>query len=288
MASRREGAPWSSGHGSHGDDYACMQVRRYVSGLPTSIRKERVFLVIQVAIDDSNRGQEDMPAFILAGFMGRVENWFCFADAWQKQLDADPPISLLKAKEAINLDHNFKDWTPRERDERLLAFVKIIKKYSFASVRLAIRKADFNIILKQSSGALKKMYALPTAALVSRVVEFAIDRKMRQTFEFIFDKEIMSPNQLQNMYRGAVKDLPVKAARVIKGFRHDTDDNFYPLQAADLFAGYVREELVEISEGREFNSPVLDALLKIHCVDIPLSDETLMNIRKRLINRLGV
>jgi hypothetical protein len=36
---------------------------------------------VQVAIDDSNKGQENSPSFILAGFMATVPRWGDFADA---------------------------------------------------------------------------------------------------------------------------------------------------------------------------------------------------------------
>jgi hypothetical protein len=274
-------------HWIHSDERACWQVLRLISGLPSRERAARVLSVIQVAIDDSNRGQEDSPAFVLAGFMGRAENWADFADDWQGCLEEDPPIPLLKGRDAINLEKHFKGWTEDERDARLLRFIEIISGHVFASIRLAIRKSDFDRILKQPSGAMKKMYALPTSALVTRTLDFALDRKMGQTFEFVFDTNIMSPNQLRNMYKGAIADLPYKAARIIKGFRHDTDDNFYPIQAADLFASYVRDELLALSEGREFRSRVYDALMKIRCVDVPLNADVLMNIRHRIQKRLG-
>ncbi len=272
---------------SHGDDSLCWQVLRLISGLPSTERRARVISVIQVAIDDSNRGQEDAPAFILAGFMGRAENWARFADEWQKCLELHPPIKLLKGRDAINLRKEFGGWDADDRDKRLLHFVEVIKRHAFASIRLAITKGDFERILKQQKGALKKMYALPTVALVTRTIEFALDRKMRQTFEFIFDENIMSPNQLRDMYNEAIEDLPYRAARVIKGFRHETDDNFYPIQAADLFASYVRDELLALSQEREFHSRVYDALLKIPCVHVPLNAERLMNIRRRIQERLG-
>jgi len=37
-----------------------------------------------------------------------------------------------------------------------------------------------------------------------------------------------------------------------------------PIQAADLFAGYYREQLVAEAEGRMLESPVLAELMKVH------------------------
>ena len=53
---------------------------------------------------------------------------------------------------------------------------------------------------------------------------------------------------------GAELDAGVSLApgAVIPRHRHDTDDHFYPIQAADLFAGYYREQLVAESEESDF------------------------------------
>jgi len=74
---------------------------------------------------------------------------------------------------------------------------------------------------------------------------------------------------------------------MLKRFRHDTDDNFFPLQAADLFAGYVREDLIAKAEGREFKSPVWTALNKKPCVEVDLSEENLKDLRRRIESKMG-
>jgi hypothetical protein len=271
---------------NHDNDCACLQIRSLVSDLPESQRRKRVWVVVQVVVDDSNRGQEDAPAFILAGWLAPVNNWARFTVAWDEELKNEPSISLLKSNEALNLRGNFGGFADTERDNRLLEFVEIINQTAFASVRLALVKSEFDRILK-ARGSLKKMYALPTAALVTRTLYFALERGMRQTFEFIFDAEIMTPQQLEDMEKEAKEALPLKAARMIKRFRHDTDDNFFPLQAADLFAGYVREDLIAKAEGREFTSPVWTALNKKPCIEVDLSEESLNDLRRRIERKLA-
>jgi hypothetical protein len=244
-------------------------------------------VVVQVAIDDSSRGQEDAPAFILAGFMAPANNWRDFSDAWQTILDQHPKIPLLKGHDGLRLRRVFEDWSEEERDRRLLSFVQVIKNSALASVRLAIRKSEFDAILKQQTGALKNQYAIATTCVVTRILDWALRRRMRQTFEFIFDEGIMSPNQLRDMQEDAIHDLPHKAARMIKCFRHDTDDNFYPLQAADLLASYVREDLLAQTQGQTFASPVWNALMLIPRIDVPLTERVLAEIRARIEAKLA-
>jgi hypothetical protein len=212
-------------HRQHGDDRACMAIRALVSGLPKPERERRVFVTVQVAVDDSNRGQENQPAFILAGFMATVPHWTTFADDWQDELKREPSISLLKASEAINLTKNFAGWSEEERDTRLLSFVKIIRKHAFASIRNTLVKEQFDRTFVGFTGGLKKMYAQATIALITRTMVFAEKRKMRQPFEFIFDEGIMSPNQLRDMHfdgsvatlKTVTEDVPRGAGR--RGFR---------------------------------------------------------------------
>jgi hypothetical protein len=272
-------------HRQCGNDKACLQVRSFVSGLPRREREKRAFVVtVQVAVDDSNRGQENQPAFILAGFMATVPSWESFVDDWQKELDREPSIRLLKASEAINLRKHFAGWSEDERDARLLSFVRIIRKYAFASIRNTLVKEQFDRTFVGFTGGLKKMYPQATIALITRTMHFAEKRKMRQPFEFIFDEGIMSPNQLRDMHDDAIKYLPPKIHRYISKFRHDTDDHFYPIQAADLFAGYYREQLVAETEGRTFESPVLTELMKIHCLDAPITQRHLDYVKRGVLD----
>lgn len=240
-------------------------------------------MTVQVAIDDSNRGQENAPAFILAGFMATVQRWGSFAADWQDELDREPSIALLKASEAINLKKNFAGWSEQERDQRLISFVKIIRKHAFASVRTALVKEKFDRTFAGFSGALRKLYAQATISVITRTMIFAERRHMRQPFEFIFDEGIMSPNQLRDMHRDAINYLPPKVRLYISKFRHDTDDHFYPLQAADLFAGYYREQLVAEAEGRPFESVVLKEIMKIHCLDAPITQRHLDYIKRGIL-----
>ncbi len=257
-----------------------MQVRALVSGLPTVEREGRVFVAVQVVIDDSNKGQENKPAFILAGFLATVANWENFADAWQEELDREPNITLLKSSEALNLKKNFRGWREAERDRRLLAFVRIIRQHVFARVHTSIVKRDFDRIFAGFTGALEKVYPEAVISLVTRTMHFAEKRKMRQPFEYVFDTGILSPNQLRDLHREAIQRMPQKA-HWIKRFRHNTDDDFYPLQAADLFAGYYRAKLVAEADGKVvFRSPVLDALLAIPGIDATTTENQMEFIKR--------
>src|SRR6266851_1327999 len=98
----------------HPDHHACIQIRRLVSGFPSNLREVRAFGVLQIVIDDSGRGQEKKPAFVLAGYISRVRNWCEFADRWQAMLAEKPSLEYLKGYEAYWLCDQFDGWTPND------------------------------------------------------------------------------------------------------------------------------------------------------------------------------
>lgn len=89
--------------------------------------------MLQVVID-SGRGQERDPAFVLAGYISRVRNWCEFADRWQATLAEKPSLQYLKGYEAYWLCDQFRDWTPIDRDKKVLKLISLIHKYTPLSV----------------------------------------------------------------------------------------------------------------------------------------------------------
>ena len=68
--------------------------------------------MLQVFVDDSGRGEnQDNPVFLLAGYVGRFQNWEAATDALQRIMRKSPKLEYLKGKEAASLTGNFTGWT---------------------------------------------------------------------------------------------------------------------------------------------------------------------------------
>ena len=176
-------------HASHGDAHACLQIRRLVSGMPSDERERRTFVVFQIAIDDSGRGQESDPAFVLAGYAARVQNWEAFSDRWQEVLHKRPRLEYLKAKEAYSLQDQFKGWTPPQRDKRLLELIALIHQFSPSGVKLVISGKEFKRILATEKGSFKNVHWLAVASITVAILADRFKQRTREKIEFIFEKE---------------------------------------------------------------------------------------------------
>jgi len=199
--------------------------------------------VLQVFIDESGRGQEEDPAFVLAGYFARVRSWEAFADKWQEVLSETPSIDYLKAKEAYSLSKQFKGWSREQRDARLSKLASLIRKFVAGSVTLAVSGIEFNRILRASKGALKNVYPLAVAAMITEVLRAALTSRTRERLEFIFDEGMLNAKLFEVAFDDMMTALPRKATDLIgKRPRMENDKLFVPLQAADLLAWHVRND----------------------------------------------
>ncbi len=267
-----------------GGEKACLQIRRLVSGLPSDLRAARAFGVFQVVIDDSGRGQERDPAFVLAGYIARVRNWKEFADRWQAILAEPPALGNLKGYEAYWLCNQFKGWTPIDRDKKLSKLISLIHKYAPLSVTLAVNGRAFDAILRATKGSLRNIYPLAVAAITTKVLSYRADQRTFEKLGFIFDQGMLHGKVFEQAFEEMMTSLPKPATRLIGKRPHMEDDlEFLPLQAADLLASYVRFKLAADARGEDFDCAVWKALCDCaQNLDAFLTTDALLDLRRRI------
>jgi hypothetical protein len=268
-----------------------MQIRRLVSGLPSNIRDGKAFALLQIVIDDSGRGQERGPAFVLAGYIARVLNWDAFADAWQTVLAEKPAIDYLKGSEAFRLAGQFRGWSEAKRDAKVIRLISLIRKYSPLSVTLAVNGKAFDAILRASKGSLKNVYPLAIAAITTKVLSYRADQPTIEKLDFVFDQGMLSREaDFEQAFKEMMTSLPARATNLIGKRPHMEDDlEFLPLQAADLLAAYVRQKLAAEARGEIFQNVVWEALADGPMnLDASLSTHALSDLRQRIEANLGI
>jgi hypothetical protein len=113
--------------------------------MPRAAREKARLVVFQAWFDDSGKGKDQSPVYILGGYSAPIEVWKNFAEEWQEELNQKPRLKWLHAIEAYNLSGQFgfdkktktlSEWArvhgrgnEQARDERLVKFAKIAVKY---------------------------------------------------------------------------------------------------------------------------------------------------------------
>jgi hypothetical protein len=240
--------------------------------------------VFQIAIDESGRGQESDPAFVLAGYAARVQNWEAFSDRWQEILHKRPHLEYLKAKEAYSLQGQFRGWTPLQRDERVLELIALIRQFSPSAVKLVISGKEFEQILGTKKGAFKNVYWLAVASLTVAVLADRFKQHTREKIEFIFDEGTMKARFFEKSYRAMIASLPKNATELLaRKSRMENDRKFLPLQAADLLAWNVRNSLQDAASDA---SPTWMALKTMHIGDASIDRDVMIRLRRGILAEL--
>jgi Protein of unknown function (DUF3800) len=104
-------------------------------------------LVLRLFVDDSGSGG-DSPWFVLSGLTSTVGKWAEFTDEWDHQLRANPKIDYLKMSEAESLKKQFEGFSVPERDAKVLALARIVRRHVLYKTHLLIDHPAFDSILR--------------------------------------------------------------------------------------------------------------------------------------------
>jgi Protein of unknown function (DUF3800) len=204
---------------------------------------------IQAYIDDSG-GPGQGHAFVLAGFIADEQAWLAFSDEWQACLETAPAISRFKMRDAASCRGVFAGFSKSSRDHKLRALARVINRHADTSIAVAIDLSDFaETIAKDThlSPIVKEPYFWPYQIMTMAVCSELIDRGQTERFEIIFDEQLRFRPRVKWWYpvvRHHMAPDWQAIAPIEPIFR--SDDEFLPLQAADLLAWLFRRATTEL------------------------------------------
>ena len=234
-------------------------LRALVSGLAEPRRGNRLFLMLQSFIDDFGWDGR-APVFVLAGYVAKEQQWEVFSDDWQIVLDLPEPKKLhhLKMAEAYllnNRNSQFYGWTEKERDERLKKFVQVINRHAAHGVISVIPIEPYRRLFagKFSPDILDRPYFLSFFGMMTNLIKFTKDRDLDDRIDFIFDTQGgESKAILVSQYERYMALAPAEFRKFGPAIpKFEREEDFLPLQAADMFAWHIRRHYWEVSIGRD-------------------------------------
>jgi hypothetical protein len=180
---------------------------------------------------------------VLAGWIGPAQRWAEFSNAWMQALEMKPRLKYFKMSEAMSFSGEFSGWSAESRDHRLKYLANLIQEYQLIGVGTAIPHDLYqDIFVGRTSKVFDVPYFLMFHALMAGIVtEFHNKQIDFERVDFVFDQQ---PGQM-----GGLGDEWIKfknaAPKAIKSLLGDppvfrSDETTLPLQAADMYAWFVR------------------------------------------------
>lgn len=215
----------------------------WYTGIARRKRDERLTMALQVYCDES--GNNDPPVYVLAGVVGRPDDWVAFSEEWQRELDAEPSLPYFKMNEAVRPAGAWRSMASGVREARLGRFASILKRHMLFSLAVMVKHDDYNDEYRgKVAPEVDDPYIFLFDSLIIRAIEVCDRQNIDGKMDFIFDSR---PDKQLLMKRGSAdgsEHLPPHRAARLNGdpiFRDDKDA--LPIQAADMVAWLVRRSV---------------------------------------------
>lgn len=199
-------------------------------------------MVAQAFVDDSG-GKGTTRHFVLAALCGDSESWAEFSNEWRNCLAEKPVVRpVFKMKDAAGLSGAFWRWDPKDRDEKLRRLCGIINSrprlFTYSMIDLEAHAKTW--ALMPGDPPSKDPYFWPYQNTIMAICHHLWDIGHRERFEIIYDVQMISGPKARIWYPAIQRLMEIKYPEQAQLLPVDpmfkTDDEFLPLQAADLFA----------------------------------------------------
>lgn len=209
------------------------------SGLPKAKRSKRNIVIIQAYVDEAG-GKGQSSVFVFSALLASVNDWETFSDQWQAILDERPSIKYFKYYEASHREKQFQGFTPEERNEKIKKL--LVPMRGLLEVFCIADMAAFAETLgKYNERPLRDPYFQQFNILIMAIGLTLLDLGFKERFEIVFDEHRIFGPKAKAWYP-IVRDLCDDELKTVLPIepRFETDQEYLPLQAADMIAGFRR------------------------------------------------
>jgi Protein of unknown function (DUF3800) len=214
-------------------------------------------LVLQVFVDDSGAKGQESPA-VFAGLLQTAEEWMAFSDDWSGALSRSPSVPRFKMSEAVGRSGPFRFMSEEQRDAKLRELAAVVTLHHPTVFRTSIDLESFaeHSRLMGLADPLDVPFFHLALTTIWRVVDQLRQCNHRERFEIVFDRHLIYEDRIRRWYPVFCKivdgiadasDSPPRWTASRSLLPHEptfrTDDEFMPLQCADLYAWLLRAEM---------------------------------------------
>jgi hypothetical protein len=209
-------------------------MRELFSGVPKPRRNRRLLMALQAYIDDS---QTDGEVLVLAGYLASFERWEKFSLDWQQLLDGPPPWKRFKMAQVASTQD-------AQRWERAAAFYRVVEQYAAAFVAVAVELKPLARAAREAGipeWRLTNPYIFAHRAILDATLQYQREIGINEPVDFIFDTFGQERFIREGWELFAATRPPELQPLLGRTPRFESDDEFLPLQAADMLAWHARE-----------------------------------------------
>lgn len=199
----------------------------------------------QVFVDDSG-GKGQSKNFVLAGLASDSYRWNSFSKEWRDCLRQEPRVDVFKMRDAASCTGSFHRFSPTQRDDRVRALARIINRYVEFAIWTMIDLDAHQKSWAKLSKPQSEVYFWPYHTLIlGACFDLWEECNWREPFEIVFDEQLIFGERARRWYP-LIKEImrikwPDECSILPANPTFRRDDEFPPIQAADLWAWCLRK-----------------------------------------------
>jgi hypothetical protein len=231
-------------------ELAAICIQRYYCGLAPEYRDGRLMINLKTVIDDSG----DESTFVLGGFIAPIIVWDKFSSDWVNVCKESPIIEYYKTNDAIALKQSFSKFDRDTRNQKVAKLASVIPTKNCYGIAAYLSRSDLKAI-KESYASNSPFLSNDPYFVCASCVIFWVCINCADLFpgigerlnpiDFIFDEQGKVGRKFRSFYDDHIR-LPIESSlpyqpRLGK-CDHWDDQQFPPLQAADMYVAWIRRE----------------------------------------------
>lgn len=200
--------------------------------------------MLQGYFDDS--GSDGIrPPFVLAGWIHTAERWGDFSDDWKAELDQRPKIRYFKMSEAAAGQGQFQGMPIEFRKYKVRNLLSVVQKHNPDGLYCFMRWDEWREFEKKLPASTRKPYVSLFFGVLDTVMAYEKNiGRFPEKVELDFDEQGEAGLLALEWYRLIAPHFPAEYKEIFGRSPTMLDDEDYmPLQAADMLAWSVRRDL---------------------------------------------
>jgi hypothetical protein len=237
--------------------------------------------MLQAFFDESY----DDEIFVMAGWVAPAKTWALFSNEWQQFLDMKPAIQYFKMKEAFNFDGEFLGMSEESRNEKVRLLMGCISDHASVGISCYMPHRRYKEIF---AGVQEYPENTPWGFMAENVIKALVDHQeslsLRGKIELIFDDEVRQRDAIRDNWR-LFKESNPKIEHFLGDEPKFKDDKLWkPLQAADMFAGLIRDVKERTIKGLGHGNllPLPTGAKKCRVLGFECTEERLIDLRRKV------
>lgn len=147
-------------------------------------------MTFRAFFDESGTNPNEDKVLIVAGFLGRVEEWEKAIDAWDECLHESPRIEFFKRHHAQSLEGQFQRWKRGQADAKVVALASVIARFKLLGFCASV---PYGVLsdreLRISHGVMgARFYDWGFLAATKGVLQFVGRNYPGEKVDFVFDE----------------------------------------------------------------------------------------------------